>query len=102
MSMALTLTLSSPKGLKTPLPIQLGFPQLLEPGSDEFFQIIKFWLDDCDANHIDCKGSNAASLPTRLIDVGTRDMPALRLLEIARDKLEGNKYIALSHPWGDE
>ncbi|KAF2188522.1 hypothetical protein K469DRAFT_565361, partial [Zopfia rhizophila CBS 207.26] len=88
---------------KTPLPIQLGFPELPTPGTDTFFKIIKLWLEDCDsdANHKECQGLTPNSLPTRLIDVGTLDAPMLRLLETREDKVENDKYIALSHPWGD-
>jgi hypothetical protein len=51
--------------------------------------------------HKDCHGFPVAQLPTRLVDVGTRDKPTLRLLETGEEKLEDKTYIALSHPWGD-
>lgn len=86
--------------LRTPLPIQLGFPELPEPKSSTFDAIIKLWLQDCDKNHSDCKVPKT-SLPTRLIDVGTASSPVLRLLETRSDKVENTQYIALSHPWGD-
>lgn len=38
-------------------------------------------------------------MPTRLIDVGTSSEPNLRLIETAN--MAYNKYIALSHCWGD-
>lgn len=90
--------------LATPLPIQLGLPELHRPGTDAFFHIIRLWLEDCDTDktcHKDCHGFALPRLPTRLIDVGTRTVHTLRLLETYSDKLESKKYIALSHPWGD-
>lgn len=98
------LTMRYLKELITPLPIQLGFPELPQPGSSTFFTIVKLWLEECDNNtsaHRDCHDLPVTGLPTRLIDVGTKDAPILRLLETAEDKIENTKYIALSHPWGD-
>jgi hypothetical protein len=84
--------------------IQLGFPELPQPGSILFFNIIKLWLEDCDNNttlHKDCHVFRLPGLPTRLIEVGTHKAPVLRLLETSEEKIEGRNYIALSHPWGD-
>jgi hypothetical protein len=83
-----------------PFPIQVGFPELPRPGSKTFFSITKLWLEDCDANHTGCQGLSQ-SLPTRLIDVGTADAPVLRLVETKQERVMGERYIALSHPWGD-
>ncbi|KAI0541834.1 HET-domain-containing protein [Xylaria digitata] len=93
--------LRSPK-LHTPLPIQIGFPQLPQPGTNIFFSLLRLWLQDCDDGHKGCGTPKLASLPTRLIDVGTTDSPRLRLLETNDLKLDGQRYIALSHPWGDQ
>jgi len=96
------LTASPPlEELKTPLPIQLGFPELLKPGTDLFFQLISLWLQDCDHNHDDCQSSTNPYSPTRLIDVGTKVRPELLLLETAKNKPQDTRYIALSHPWGE-
>ncbi|KAG9195323.1 hypothetical protein G6011_00444 [Alternaria panax] len=81
-------------------PIQIGFPELPEAGSDTFFSIIKLWLEDCDTNHTGCQGISQ-SLPTRLLNVGTINAPMLRLVETTREHILSKKYIALSHPWGD-
>ncbi|KAF1850768.1 uncharacterized protein K460DRAFT_274684, partial [Cucurbitaria berberidis CBS 394.84] len=86
--------------LNTPLPIQVGFPELPEPGTNVFFSITRMWLEDCDSVHERCQGFSE-SLPTRLIDVGTIDAPMLRLTETNRGKISSRKYIALSHPWGN-
>ena len=83
-----------------PCPIQVGFPELPEAGSDTFFSLIKLWLEDCDTHHTGCQGLSQ-SLPTRLLDVGTIDMPTLRLVETKWDKISSKQYSALSHPWGD-
>jgi len=92
---------SSPlEELKPPLPIQLGFPELLKPGTHTFFQLIKLWLQDCNENHADCRVSTQTSLPTRLIDVGTSEAPKLVLLETRENQPSDTRYITLSHPWG--
>ncbi|KAI8626068.1 hypothetical protein F5Y19DRAFT_488559 [Xylariaceae sp. FL1651] len=86
--------------LRTPLDIQIGFPQLLQPGTDLFFKLIILWLRDCD-DHNGCKARESPTLPTRLIDVGTTGTPRLRLVETEDDMLQEQRYIALSHQWGD-
>lgn len=78
--------------------LQIGFPRLPEPGSGLHFEILRQWLRDCDENHTNCKSQKLYSLPTRLIDVGSKDHPVLKLYETQpRDRI---KYFALSHPWG--
>jgi hypothetical protein len=57
------------------------------------------WLEDCDANHPDCRPQKQNFLPTRLIDVGKSGRPRLRLYETSLG--DTCSYIALSHPWGD-
>ncbi|KAI1313731.1 HET-domain-containing protein [Xylaria venustula] len=93
--------LKSPK-LHTPLPIQIGFPRLPQHKASLFFSLLNLWLRDCDDNHKGCEPPRPITLPTRLIDVGTIESPQLRLLETRDERIEGQRYIALSHPWGDE
>ena len=38
-------------------------------------------------------------MPTRLVDVGTRKEPSLRLVE-SDQTFQDSRYIALSHSWG--
>ncbi|KAI1739891.1 hypothetical protein F4680DRAFT_448505 [Xylaria scruposa] len=87
--------------LQTPLPIQIGFPQLPQPGTSLFFSLLRLWLQDCDEKHEGCRTPNPATLPTRLIDVGTINLPQLYLCETSDMIPNGQRYIALSHPWGD-
>lgn len=86
--------------LNTQLQIQLGFPALPQAGSQLFYSLLKQWLVDCDDNHEGCRVEHH-SLPTRLIDVGSLGREQLRLIETATDAPKENKYVALSHPWGD-
>ncbi|KAF2849504.1 hypothetical protein T440DRAFT_398982, partial [Plenodomus tracheiphilus IPT5] len=86
--------------LKTPIPIQIGYPELPSPGSRTFFDIIKLWLQDCDTDHKGCQGTSHR-LPTRLIDVGNSKDPKLQLVETSQATLSSKEYIALSHPWGN-
>ena len=90
-------------GLKTTTPIQIGFPQLSEAGSESHFKIIRQWLKNCNNNHQKFKcqplgQSHKAFLPTRLIDVGYIESETIRLYET--QPTDSVKYIALSHPWG--
>ena len=87
--------------LRTPTAIQVGLPELPEPGSDAFFRILRHWLQDCDRKHEYCHGDTQEALPTRLIDVGTEEKEELRLIETREEEIAVREYIALSHPWGD-
>jgi hypothetical protein len=64
--------------------------------SDRCFTLLKKWLEDCRNNH-ECPQNSAASLPTRVIDVGEQGMP-LRLVETGTLKSE---YLTLSYVWGN-
>lgn len=79
---------------------QIGFPQLPKAGTGLFFNILEYWLQDCD-NHQSCRVTEEARLPTRLIDVGTQQLPILRLVETGEGISGDSRYIALSHRWGD-
>jgi len=81
--------------------IQIGLPELPNSSSQQHIQIISRWLDDCDRNHGGCKFHGDISLPTRLIDVGSQGSATSRLVETANEALDCNRYIALSHRWGD-
>ncbi|KAF7531407.1 hypothetical protein G7054_g8943 [Neopestalotiopsis clavispora] len=101
--------------------IQIGYPDLTvnlkRSQGENYFEILKEWLKDCDKNHCDrengdkCgrthpnpdRGSLASStasrhLPTRVIAVGGKEDPMVRLLETGLD--EQGEWIALSHQWG--
>ncbi|KAI0000236.1 HET-domain-containing protein [Xylariaceae sp. FL0662B] len=80
---------------------QLGFPQLPGPGSPEQLLLLREWLQNCDKTH-ECGCHRppdiAFEMPTRLIDVGSREEPKLHLIETL-GAVKAN-YIALSHCWG--
>ncbi|RSL69539.1 hypothetical protein CEP53_002157 [Fusarium sp. AF-6] len=91
-----------PSDLKSTSGFQIGLPVLPQPGSDQFFQIIQQWLQDCDKNHEHCSLEHEHRLPTRLIDLGSLECPTLRLVETRHGEVAPNsRYIALSHRWGD-
>ncbi|KIN05179.1 hypothetical protein OIDMADRAFT_116151 [Oidiodendron maius Zn] len=99
----LILTIERMLGLTTTTPIQIGFPQLSEAGSESHFKIMRQWLKNCDNNHQKFKCQplgqpRKAFLPTRLIDVGYIESETIRLYET--QPADSVKYIALSHPWG--
>ncbi|KAK5631516.1 hypothetical protein RRF57_007230 [Xylaria bambusicola] len=87
----------------------IGLPRLADASSPVFFETLRQWLKDCDDNHPGCHIALAESttlrLPTRLIDVGGKDSPSIRLVETEnsrRSQVHQFRYIALSHPWGDK
>jgi hypothetical protein len=78
--------------------LQIGLPELPESGSNIHFEILQQWLGYCDNNHSDCKPLGTFCLPTRLIDVGPKNSPTVKLYET--QPTDNMKYFALSHPWG--
>lgn len=80
--------------------LQFGFPQLPEAGSPAHYSILERWLRDCDEHHLNCRPAQSSGppLPTRLIDVGLKYAPFVKLFETQQG--DDIKYLALSHPWG--
>lgn len=70
-------------------------------GASASFRMASYWLNDCLANHKECRKQGSDFLPTRLIDVGS-DVKEPSLAETADLKLEerDRAYVALSHCWG--
>ncbi|KAK5654616.1 hypothetical protein OQA88_7246 [Cercophora sp. LCS_1] len=77
--------------------IHLRLPRLPVSGSKLHFELIRQWLNLCDANHPGCSGSTQ-SMPTRVIDVGSEDDEVVHLWQTGPHDKE--QYVALSHPWG--
>ncbi|OCK74646.1 HET-domain-containing protein [Lepidopterella palustris CBS 459.81] len=85
--------------------VQIGFPVLPEVENPARFALLRAWLSWCDHSH-NCNKHNTASdaaLPTRLLYIGDPDDPNydpnfLRLDHA--EKINGRKYISLSHCWG--
>ena len=89
--------------------IRKGEPE--SPGSgvipDKEMPIIKYWLDNCEKNHVDCARSESIFMPTRVLDVGSEDSQAPRLVLTANLNFTDShldtiacRYLALSHCWG--
>ncbi|KAG4439747.1 hypothetical protein IFR05_004769 [Cadophora sp. M221] len=57
------------------------------------------WHRECTRGHKDCRRSDPAYLPSRLIDVGKHFMRSPRLV-LASELERGTKYATLSHCWG--
>lgn len=88
-----------PVELETPIPTQVGFPRLPPVSSTTHFDILRRWIQHCDEYHPTCKPlPSFDSLPTRLIDVGTRGSSSIRLRETQPHDRE--IYVALSYLWG--
>lgn len=76
----------------------MGFPTLLEPGSETHTQILAEWLRTCDEKH----GHHFPTgdfAPSRLLDVGDRESKGVRLMSSFKHKAP-LQYAALSHRWG--
>ncbi|CAI9630879.1 unnamed protein product [Alternaria burnsii] len=75
-------------------------PQLLSAftGSDQSFALIKRWLRTCYTEHCGCCSSSMQFVPTRLLDLGTRDTDDIRL--VAGSDIGHVTYAALSYCWG--
>jgi Heterokaryon incompatibility protein (HET) len=88
--------------------VQVGLPRLPRIGSPTYYEILSQWLIDCDNKHPGChQNPEGTRIPTRLIDVGQgkKDASSVYLRVTAKWKENQTKdlrYIALSHPWGDE
>jgi hypothetical protein len=60
---------------------------------------MKNWLEDCVSNHQECRITNPAFFPTRVIDVGPEDGSKDPVLVVNRGEMK-SRYVALSHCWG--
>ena len=74
-------------------------------GSPQIFDQIQIWIREC-SRHKHCQPPKSSPhfLPARLIFVGTREKPELRLVH-ARQGMPSDQipqYIALSHCWGGD
>jgi hypothetical protein len=85
----------------------IGRPRLSSSGSSEAFDLLRYWLNACHAQHTECLQTFARNtvddmdpiLPTRVIDVGSlNDSRPVKLVE-THGQMEA-KYSALSHCWG--
>jgi hypothetical protein len=75
--------------------IQLGFPGLARVGNPVRFVLAREWLQRCDSHG--CKHPKSVqAFPTNLLDVS--DPNTLRLVT---GSLDTERYIALSHCWGE-
>ncbi|KAH6714514.1 hypothetical protein BKA61DRAFT_575255 [Leptodontidium sp. MPI-SDFR-AT-0119] len=82
---------------------QIGLPVLPAAGNHLRFTLIRDWLQRCDGFH-SCNKHKAAKLPTRLLYVGdpkSLDYDSGFLKLVPTKKIGDQKYIALSHCWGD-
>uniref|UniRef100_A0A0B7JXX0 Protein kinase domain-containing protein n=2 Tax=Bionectria ochroleuca TaxID=29856 RepID=A0A0B7JXX0_BIOOC len=81
-----------------------GLPLLPSPASPQQFQLLNSWIHECDGKHkcmTETQDGRAPSgqMPTRMIAVGKDVNSTVRLVESAL--LPKDKYVALSHRWGD-
>ncbi|KAJ2901416.1 hypothetical protein MKZ38_001898 [Zalerion maritima] len=91
-------------GSNRPRHLQIGLLQLLQPGKPQSFDLFRTWLKDCGETHAqhNCRPFEQGSLPTRLIEVRSRDSASVRLVTTSSVmSSQGAKFVALSHPWED-
>jgi hypothetical protein len=84
----------------------LGRPRLSSSGSDEAFELLRYWLKACRKQHPQCLQTFAgvtiqngvdSHLPTRVIDVGDSEGESVKLIEANGLRA---KYTAMTHCWG--
>ncbi|KAI1854174.1 hypothetical protein JX266_001315 [Neoarthrinium moseri] len=78
--------------------IQIGWPQLPPTASQTQYDILRQWLKDCDAEHLECSPQKPTHLPTRLMHLKGQGRSTISLYET--QPTDAFNYIALSHPWG--
>ncbi|KAK0112050.1 hypothetical protein ONS96_001310 [Cadophora gregata f. sp. sojae] len=78
--------------------IQIGLPKLPAAASKTHFGIARQFIQDCNANHPKCVPSKPSTMPTRLLYLGSREKPALRIYKTKTT--DSFQYTALSHRWG--
>lgn len=83
-----------------PLPSRLGLKRKVasRPDSEECFDLARAWLLDCATTHPHCRRPDNVPLPTRVIDVGSKDGSQEPALVIPGSAC--GKYATLSHCWG--
>lgn len=86
--------------------IHIGLPKLPNIATPNYFKVLCQWLENCN-KHAQCSLNRPAStrIPTRLINVSEKASRKIFLCETVSweaQQTECSRYIALSHPWGDE
>ncbi|KAH6981905.1 heterokaryon incompatibility protein-domain-containing protein [Ilyonectria sp. MPI-CAGE-AT-0026] len=72
-----------------------GRPLNIDVASDENFELSRKWLGECHRNHAECRGSNRAYMPARVLEIkGSK----VKLIQTQGD--QAGKYAALSYCWG--
>jgi len=67
---------------------------------DAVFDMIRDWLWHCDTHHPDCKVEGAFELPTRVVDVGSREGRGANPVLVVTKNGQASRYLTLSHRWG--
>lgn len=70
-------------------------------GLTERLPQISTWIDECDRDHPTCRSLKPPSgyVPTRLLDLGTSNVPEVRLREAHECPIQC-RYVTLGHCWG--
>ncbi|KAH7088791.1 heterokaryon incompatibility protein-domain-containing protein [Paraphoma chrysanthemicola] len=67
-----------------------------DPISSECINRVKEMLDHCEEVHQNCRASSPATLPRRVVDIGTSNAD----IKLYESNAEAADYVALSHCWG--
>jgi hypothetical protein len=67
-----------------------------DPCHPRVYSMISGWIQEC-FEHRDCGSNSDTPLPTRILEIGTKEDSILRL-SISNGRL--GRYVALSHCWG--
>ncbi|TGJ86726.1 hypothetical protein E0Z10_g2075 [Xylaria hypoxylon] len=90
----------APQAAATHDGVQVAFPTLFKQRSSKYFELLRAWIRNCNNGHRDCCHRSDMALPTRVLDVGSREDSNSLCLYRTKPNQTG-KYITLSHRWGD-
>jgi hypothetical protein len=63
-------------------------------------ELARTWIEECNKKHVSCVAPERLKFPTRVLDVGDNFLGIIFLKETMHS--DQDRYITLSHCWGEE
>jgi len=98
------LTQTQPSDTFNPFPCFLEERKLIpgDTASDDSFQTIKLWIENCTTNHKKCGSGDEQPLPTRVLDLGAGNPgPDTDTIRLFLTENQPARYACLSYCWGN-
>jgi hypothetical protein len=73
-------------------------PLLLDVASEQAFDHVRGWIEDCQQHHLVCRSSERTPLPTRVLELTAADGSGA--VRVYKTRGECERYAALSYCWG--